>query len=199
MIIAIAGSQGTGKSTLIQELSVQHNIPHITRKTSRSILTDWNVSLSEVNNSRELTIMFQEEILSRKIVDEDKAAKDDAVWLTERTYADLFTYAVVAVGKDNEYSDWLDDYYARCCAAQLSYDGMVYLTAGHFQPVHDGVRGTNVHYSRMVDMMMRDYTGRMWDQAQAPLIIMSTPHMIDRVNTVASIANSLKQQRRAHV
>lgn len=158
MLIAIAGSQGTGKSTLISGACSRLGIPSITRKTSRSILSDWNVTLSEVNNDRELTLKFQDEILKRKMEDEQIAANSDAIWLTERTYADLFTYSVVALGKDNHYSDWLDDYFERCKAAQSSYSAIIYLPGGFFRPVHDGVRGTNLHYSRMVDLMLEEYT-----------------------------------------
>jgi hypothetical protein len=111
-----------------------------------------------VNNDRPLTIRFQEEVLKRKIEDERDAVNSSEVYVTERTYADLFVYALVAIGKDNEYSNWLDEYYHRCAEAQRTYDHVFYLTAGHFQPVDDGVRAINKHYSWMVDACMRQYT-----------------------------------------
>lgn len=156
-LAAISGSQGTGKSTLIDALPYKT----ITRKTSRSILSDWGVSLSEVNNDRPLTVKFQDEILTRKLEDEAHAVDSDEMYVTERTFADLFVYALVAIGKDNEYSDWMYEYYARCVAAQSRYQHIFYLTAGHFQPVNDGVRAINLHYSRMVDMLMYEYTNKM--------------------------------------
>lgn len=157
MLVSIAGSQGTGKTTLIDAL----NIPAITRKTSRSILAEWGVTLSQVNNDRPLTVKFQDEILKRKLEDEAEAVASSELFITERTYADLFVYALVAIGKDNEYSDWLDGYYQRCVDAQRSYKNVFYLTAGHFRPVNDGVRAINEHYSRMVDLTMYEYTCRM--------------------------------------
>lgn len=156
MLASIAGSQGTGKSTLLAAMADLY--PQISRKTSRSILSDWGVTLSEVNNNRELTIKFQNEILKRKLEDEAAAVASDKWHLTERTYADLFTYALVAIGKDNEYSDFIDEYYLKCVEAQKTYGHVFYLTAGHFTPVNDGVRGANKHYSRMVDKVMLDYT-----------------------------------------
>lgn len=163
MLFSIAGSQGTGKSTLITML--QDYFPSDIPKTSRSILADWNVTLSQVNNDHKLTIEFQEEILKRKIADEAPFVADpDKLFVTERTFADLFCYALVALGKDNEYSDWLDDYFLRCKAEQDKYLAVFYLTAGHFKPVADGVRGSNQHYSRMVDLVMRDYTRQMYRQ-----------------------------------
>lgn len=160
MLFSIAGSQGTGKSTLIE--SLQTHFPSDIPKTSRSILKDWNVSLSQVNNDHKLTIEFQEEILKRKTADEAPFVADpDKIYVTERTYADLFTYALVVLGKDNEYSDWLDDYYERCKAQQEKYMAVFYLNGGFFKPVHDGVRGSNQHYSRLVDLVMWDYTDKM--------------------------------------
>lgn len=176
-LIAISGSQGTGKSTLIDALKM----PTITRKTSRSILSDWGVSLSEVNNSRELTIRFQHEILLRKIEDEKQAAESDQVFVTERTYADLFVYALVAIGKDNEYSEWLNEYYHQCVEAQSSYSHVYYLTAGHFKPVNDGVRAINEHYSWMVDASMLEYTRRM---STGILSVITTPDLQRRVDWI---------------
>lgn len=161
MLFAISGSQGTGKTTLIEAL--QDLYPAPSPKTSRSILKEWNVTLSQVNNDRELTVKFQEEILKRKIEDEAPYVESEQLFCTERTFADLFVYAVVAIGKDNEYSSWLDDYYLRCVEAQHRYDMVFYLTGGHFTPVNDGVRGINQHYSRLVDLVMYDYTCRMCD------------------------------------
>ena len=161
MLFAISGSQGSGKSTVIQELK-QAGYPIVERKTSRSILDEWGVTLSEVNNDRDLTVRFQREILNRKLLDETQAVEDvSRIWFTERTYADLFTYALIAIGKDNEYSDWVDDYFDRCAQAQQTYNANFYLPSGKFIIEHDGVRGSNRYYGRMVDLTMRDVLSQM--------------------------------------
>lgn len=165
MLLAVSGSQGLGKSTLITALQQQFVVEVITRKTSRSVLSDWGVSLSEVNNDRPLTMKFQDEILKRKVEDESCAAADpDKIWITERTFADLFTYSLVALGKDNECSEWVDGYYERCKVAQGSYDHVFYLSnSGRFpgKIENDGVRAINHHYCQMVDMTMSHYTTAM--------------------------------------
>lgn len=177
MIFAISGSQGVGKSTLINALHTSY--PSITRKTSRSILSDWGVTLSEVNNDRELTVRFQDEILKRKWDDEAEARSDhNRIFCTERTYADLFVYALVAIGKDNEYSDWIDDYYVKCVNAQACYSDVFYLTGGHFRPEHDGVRAINEHYSRMVDLVMYEYTKQITFDG---FKVISTPDLSQRI------------------
>jgi len=164
MLFAISGSQGSGKTTIINELK-KRGYPTVERKTSRSILEEWGVTLSEVNNDRDLTIKFQDEILERKKVDEYCATEPSRIFFTERTYADLFTYALIAIGKDNEYSEWLDDYFIRCAELQTRYSANFYLPSGQFEIEHDGVRGSNQHYGKMVDLVMRDVSARMNSQA----------------------------------
>lgn len=154
MIFAVMGSQGSGKTTVLEEMR-KRGYRLIERKTSRSILQEWGFTLSEVNNNRELTVRFQEEILRRKIQDEFFHYENSSdIVFTERTFVDLFTYALVALGKDNEYSSWLDDYYQRCKAAQARYSGIFYLQGGLFPVENDGVRAINQHYSKMVDTVM---------------------------------------------
>jgi predicted ATPase len=157
MLVAISGSQGAGKTTVLQALEeLGHNI--VSRKTSRSILTDWGVTLEQVNGSRDLTLRFQDEIIARKFKDESHAIHSDELWFTERTYTDLFTYALVSLGKDNINSEWLNDYYDACKEYQHSYKKVFYIEGGIFDVEHDGVRGSNQHYSTMVDLVMSKYT-----------------------------------------
>ena len=183
MLLAVSGSQGAGKTTVLNELA-NAGYKVIERKTSRSILSDWGVTLAEVNNNHDLTIKFQDEILARKLEDEAFAVNSSDVWFTERTFADLWVYALVALGKDNEYNKWLNGYYEKCKSAQGLYGAVFYLQAGHFQPVHDGVRGINQHYSTMVDLVMSHYTGLMTPQQN--LCVVYTPDLESRVSLVKS-------------
>lgn len=184
MLIAISSSQGAGKSTLITRLTAM-GYDSVTRKTSRSILTDWNVRLEDVNADTELTIKFQNEILKRKISD-DTIASENATQpvFSERSFIDLWTYSLIALGSTNSCSDWLDDYYRQCIAAQQIYDKVYYLTAGHFKPEHDGVRGSNRHYSRMVDITMAEYFQQMTIPTKQCII--NTPNFEDRIAIITS-------------
>ena len=172
MLIAIFGSQGSGKTTVINELH-KRGFPIVERKTSRSILSDWDVTLQEVNNNGNLTTRFQDEIILRKMADEKEFAADTStVYFTERTFADLFTYSLIALGKDNQYGDWLNSYYEKCREANQIYLKAFYLKAGFFTVEHDGVRGSNMHYSRMVDLVLQDTSKQMF-----------MPNKIDVVDT----------------
>jgi predicted ATPase len=181
MLAAVSGSQGCGKSTLLNELrNTGHSV--VSRKTSRSILTEWNVSLNDVNIHPELTMKFQEEIIRRKFLDEKEAMESSEIVFTERTYADLFTYALVALGKDNTFNSWMEDYYNRCMMYQQSYDMVFYLTAGHFSIENDGVRASNKHYSTLVDLTMQEFTQQMTSKSR--LNIISTPILQERTSII---------------
>lgn len=192
-LVAISGSQGSGKSTIISKLEEQ-GFPIIDRKTSRSILSDWNTSLQEVNNNPTLTTQFQEEIIKRKAEDEYHALKSSHIWFTERTFADLFTYAVVSLGKDNNFSEWLNDYYRQCMRYNQTYDLVYYLKAGHFAPEKDGTRGDNIHYSRMVDLTMLDFTQQLTHNSK--LTIIDTPDLQQRVTIITEQTKALLNQIR---
>jgi predicted ATPase len=188
MLIAISGSQGSGKSTILNELN-NTGYPTIDRKSSRSILSDWSVTLQEVNNDPELTLKFQMEIINRKLEDEEAAVLSKRLWFTERTYADLFTYALVSLGKDNNHSDWLNTYYEKCMQHNQQYSLVYYLRAGQFNVTHDGTRGSNHHYSRMVDLTMLDFTQQMIHNSK--LSIIETPDLQQRISMITIQTNGL--------
>ncbi len=188
MLCAIAGSQGSGKSSLIEQLKLL-GYQSIERKTSRSILTDWGVTLSEVNNNRDLTIKFQDEILKRKLDDENAALSGLTPIITERTYIDLLTYAVVAIGKDNEYDEWLDSYAERCFEAMKTYTSIFYLESGLFPVVGDGVRGVNSYYSELVDVTMKHY----YTKYAAPHIPTHFVHIADLQSRTQYVSSTIQE------
>ena len=69
------------------------------------------------------------------------------------------------------------------------YKLVYYLRAGQFGVVHDGVRGSNHHYSRMVDLTMLDFTSQMTHSSR--LSIIETPDLEQRVNIITLQASAL--------
>ena len=188
MLVSISGSQGSGKSTVLSKLQeIGHNV--VSRKTSRSILEDWGVTLQEVNNNHELTVKFQDEILKRKRLDELPYQYEDEIWFTERTFADLFTYAVITLGKDNEYSEYIDRYFDLCKEYQESFSRVFYIEGGMFEVEHDGVRGSNQFYSIMADVSMRKFTWMMTSKF-TPITL---SHIDDRVDFIQELVYNDKK------
>lgn len=189
MLIAISGSQGSGKTTVLNELR-ERGYSTIERKTARSILTEWDMTLDQVHSDPSLVMRFQEEILLRKIEDERVARIDSTeTWFTERTFADLFTYTLIYLGKDNQFSDWLNRYHVLCMEAQQTYDMVYYLKAGQFEVCHDGVRGSNAHYSRMADLTMLDTTEHMTHPSS--LMVIDTANLGQRVDRIVCTSQRL--------
>jgi len=181
MLIAISGSQGSGKTTVLNELA-QHGYNIIQRKSARSILNDWELTLDEVNDDHELTLKFQDEIIKRKHNDELVGIESDEIWFTERTYADLFVYALIDLGRKNAYSNWVNEYYNKCLEYSQYYTRVYYLRAGLFQIEHDGVRGSNHHYSKMVDLTMLNLTQQIIHPSKFAII--DTPDLNQRVSII---------------
>lgn len=156
MLFAISGSQGQGKTTVIDQLRSK-NYDIILNQTSRSILKDWGYSLNEVNRYLPLTIKFQDEILKRHISNIEFAANSPIKYIGERSFADIFSYALFVIGPFNEYDNWLNDYFEKCKEAQATYISKVfYLTGRSYKPANDGVRSINIHYSSAVDSLILD-------------------------------------------
>ena len=162
MIIGVSGAQGQGKSTLIKAALKDGWYFDLGLQTSRETLNDWGYSLSEVNSYIPLKIKFQEELFSRHCAGLDGHKGVDLgnpTTLVERTFADIFAYALLSVGPFNDHSVWLNDYAARCSEAQQDYfDHIVFLSGREYTPENDGVRSINPHFSDMADHLISKYT-----------------------------------------
>ena len=192
MIFAIAGSQGCGKTTVLQELKARgYNV--VERKTARSILDDWEVTLDEVNTDIQLKMKFQEELFQRKISDDLQHVDDDAIWFTERTFVDLFGYTVMNIGQYNECSEFLDNYHIVVTKAQNHLDGVFHLLGGLFDVQEDGVRSVNQHYSTAIDLTFRHFTQTM---TSSPVYELEMKDLNERVAFIEQKA--LKLSRASH-
>lgn len=188
MLIAIAGPQGSGKSTVVKHLEAKDYVV-VETKFSRSILKEWNVTLEEVNDDYELSMKFQEELIERKWKIEKHYINNNEICFAERTYMDSFIYTLINFGKNNQYSKWLNDYYLQCLYRTQKYQLVFYIKGGLFQVEHDGVRGSNHHYARMVDNLLLDSL----KQAVHPskLSIIDYSDLTQRILTIEHQTNSL--------
>jgi hypothetical protein len=145
--------------------------------SSRSILSDWNVTLDEVNSNIELAMKFQEEILTRKVADDSAAKSLNRCYFTERTPLDLVIYATITLGPKNECNDWLIDYTDRCIdATKTIYDGAVYLRRA-FAIQHDGTRSINPSYSMLIDVAMLNIYQLTFQPSELSIITDTNPNV----------------------
>lgn len=183
MLFAVSGSQGSGKTTTLNKLA-ETGSKVIQRKTARSILAEYpGKTLDDIYADPDLCMKFHDQILDRKINDEQSALEDTELWFTERSYADLFTYACVSLGKNNRCSEWLNAYYDKCKAMNQRYTKIFYIEGGKFTPEHDGVRGSNPHYATLVDTSMLAFTQQM-DENRRNVSKIITTKLTDRVREI---------------
>jgi len=188
MLISIAGSQGSGKSTVLNELS-KAGYTLVERKTARSIITEWGVTLDAINKDQDLKMAFQMELVDRKFKDEIEFAYADELYFTERSFADLFTYALIAFGQYNQYDSWIDSYYKTCKDACVNYSQVYYLEPCFSHNIeNDGVRSVNEHYSRMVDVVMLDVT-----RAMVPADNLNIVEGADLDDRVSQVVNKIEE------
>lgn len=191
MLISISGSQGTGKTTLITTIRELH--PHIRvieRKTVRSILADWNTTLEEVYSNVETLKKFQQTLIHRKFEDELEASLSDDIWLTERSFADFYSYTVAYLGKHNPLLQWIQDYEDTCKKYQSIYQHVVYLPGGHFQIADDGVRPCVGAYGRMIDLYMADVVQNM--TPSDALTVINTPSIEFRMTAMNALISLME-------
>jgi len=203
MLIAINGSQGCGKTTVLKEIEkAGHTV--LQRKTSRDLLSDWGMTLDGVLSDPGLIVKFQDELINRMDTDYIEEAQitrslsrrqlQEVAVFTERTTADAFVYALVYLGKNNEYSDWLNQYYTKCMRIAQQYHHVFYLRSGFFKVEYDGVRGSNKHYSRLIDIALLDVTKQMILPQR--LSVIETADLQTRVETILTHTESLLYDRR---
>jgi predicted ATPase len=155
MIFSLSGTQGCGKTTILKSLSkMGFNV--IKRKTSRSVLSDWNIKLSDIYSNQKLMMDFQSELISRKYSDEKDYINGDDIWFTDRSYVDLLIYSTIIIGHNNNNSVWLDLYYAQCKKYQSIYESVFYISPLPFI-ISDGVRNSNEAFNLMVDFSIHGY------------------------------------------
>lgn len=189
-IVGISGAQGQGKSTTIDEVikADPDNFSKISAQTSREILNEWGYKLSDVNAYIPLKINFQNELLKRHrrilFSYKNNLPSENKFFLVERTFADIFTYALVTVGPFNQYSAWLNQYYEKCKEAQKIFSAVIYLSGRDYVPEDDGVRSINTHFSNMVDNLVVKYNREF---SFNTLFQITDPYLYDRVSQVKEI------------
>jgi len=187
MLFAVAGSQGSGKSSVLRGLE-NSGYEVLQRKISRSILADWGVKLDEVNSDEELSIEFQKEVLLRKRSDEESAIHSSEIVFTERTFIDSFVYFMYTFGSKTKFDRNITDYYNTCVENDSHYSAVFLLPSGKFQPQNDGVRNTNSLYVESVDVVMQHFLRKTLNRKLYDVTAVSIE---DRVKYVRDVTTKL--------
>lgn len=192
MIITISAAQGQGKTTILNNLEVSgYRIQKNT--TARGIMAEWNKDLNEIYSNPPLAQQFQDEILSRQEQYDKEMIESGDLIITERSYADIFTYALFALGSINNYNEWLQEYYRKCCELQKNYKNVIFLTGRDYTPEDDGVRSINPQFGQSVDLIVEHFTNQMESRFDQ-IININTADLNGRLNIIKYHLESLKEK-----
>lgn len=144
-LFAISGPQGTGKTTILSDLSISdigESIYIDEYKVSRNIQSLLGYEkLSDAYKTPKSMMEFQEKIIDAKY-NRDSRLKE-SIFLpyifTERSFLDIVVYSAIWISKlvqkmstsqseiDNM-NDWYKDYSAKCAEYQKIYNGLFYIS-----------------------------------------------------------------------
>lgn len=179
MIVSISSAQGQGKGTLLSALAQDSDIEVMDSLNSRTILRQMDTSLAEVNSDRTLKKGFQQRVLDSQI-QADKDALSSGILVRDRSYWDIFAYALVTLGPFNDCSDWLNNYYHACKEAHSKYCSGVIFLETLLTPSNDGVRSCNRHFSNLIGNTIWKYTTE--NSTHKPVMSISTLDMKTRIS-----------------
>lgn len=199
-VIGVSGAQGGGKSTLLEGLkSAGWQVDDF--KVSRAVQADagWG-SLSQVLSDVLTMTRFQEEVLRRKR-QHDQALRENGqgIILTERTFADIYSYTTFWTWELVDARKWslaegagyLAEYKEMCLEAQREcYDGVIALPLmDHIVWQNDPNRADKASANLIwenIELFLRDIS-----LAKTPGIVIQTRSVEDRVAEVETFLRKL--------
>ena len=157
MLSAITGSQGQGKSTTINHICSDGIITKIVSNTAREVISKFfkGDTLEKIYSCPEKTVNMQELVFENHYNLLKQYKEDKNYFIVERSFADLYTYALLRIGALNSYNTWLQDYKHKCCEAQRIFSNIFFLTGRTYTPEFDGVRSVNHDFSSIVDLTLK--------------------------------------------
>ena len=154
MLVALSGAQGQGKSTILASLKDEgYNTLDV--RTSRNCLKDINMSLSDVMKHAPLMASHQIRVINRHYETLQMYSEMESLYFCERSFADIYAYALLVLGPHNEYNDWLVHFHEQCLEYQKEvFHSVIYLAGNHIKTEDDGVRSTNMEFGKIVDSII---------------------------------------------
>ncbi len=151
MRIALTGSGGTGKTTLLQELNKHLNLPVI-GEGIRPWLKEHNFSDFKEMGLDDVRDM-QQDVMFGKMKEEQSLSS----FISDRTTIDNACYALYWLGQRKEYSKWYDWYHKKAVDHfKNTYDVVFILPHGVIELENDGVRSSNKWYQFILQQMMEN-------------------------------------------
>lgn len=137
ILVAVSGTHGSGKSTVLTEIQRQTNYKIDSFKASRAVQEQLEIeSLEDVVNIPSHMMEFQDAILEQKWKNDGALthrAPIDEILLVERSFLDILVYTELWMSKIKKQSElqkkWFRTYKQKCLEFQSIYNGLILVYA----------------------------------------------------------------------
>lgn len=176
--IAFTGSEGSGKTTLINTLADILQVPK-TVNFVRDAVKDMGLDKPPAfGTDKELTKTFQYWLLQKRSIHEKFLFSP---FLADRSSIDMFAYTLSHLAREDDMQHFLNEYYHQCVEyAKSMYEFHFFIPSGRIPLVEDGVRNTQPFNARLMHYIM---LGMLQDQEILHHVIQSVT-LKDRVEEV---------------
>lgn len=196
MLLCISGSHGEGKTTLLEEyMSKYQDARWIKNTAARDSLRELGMTLENVYSSKEKIVEFQELVLKKQNHIVEQANSTNILHVTERSYLDLLTYAILGIGGDVRFQDWLDSYAEDCMYGHELTSGLLHLEGrvipmGGTSPENDGTRPTGAIFTTATTAIISHLAHQTKSTAT---LICSNPDLANRVVSLHDMVTLLNE------
>ncbi len=176
--IGFSGAEGTGKTTLVKEVSRQLEVPAVLGVV-RDVLKGMGLATPPTfGTDADLALKFQKRLFEKKSMEEKFI---QAPFLADRTSIDMFSYTLSSLGRESKSQDFLKQYYQACVDyARLMYHFHFFVPTGRFAIEDDGVRNTLQYNATMMHYII---LGMLCD-LHLPFHIIQSVDLQDRIDEV---------------
>ena len=179
--IAFTGSEGSGKTTLINALADILNVPK-TVNFVRDAMKDMGLEKPPAfGTDKELTKTFQHWLLQKRAIHEKFLFSP---FLADRSSIDMFSYTLSHLAREDDMQDFLDQYYKACTEyAKSMYEFHFFIPSGRIPLIDDGLRNAQQFNARLMHYIM---LGMLQDQA-IPFHAIQSVSLDDRIEEVLRV------------
>ncbi len=150
--IAFTGSEGSGKTTLINSLADILKVEK-TVNVVRDAIKDMGLEKPPAfGTDKKLTMEFQSWLLQKRAIMEKFLLQP---FLADRSSVDMFAYTLSHLAREDDMQDFLDSFYQKCIDyAKSMYEFHFFVPSGRIPMVADGLRNTQVNNARLMHFIM---------------------------------------------